>query len=179
MASGWVHETLDLIAFGEIYRFVHQAKDLHSQEAPGLRHRDVGHDWYHDYGKRWSFLDPFPNWLKEEISKTRESRGPYAAEERMVSHAHDYLDRVWDDIPELHRQYWEGFLVWLLYRPQLLETWAGVDVVHGRVPRVIKGEQVWERSNETATEYRQLRRRVSRNRSAVVCGEKIGRGGRI
>jgi hypothetical protein len=134
-----------------------------SQKAPGLRHRDVGNGWYQDYGKRWSFSDPFPEWRKEEISKTRESRGPDVAEERMASDAHDHLDRTWDELPQTHRKYWEGFFVWLLYHPDILESWAHVDVVRGRVLRIINGVQAWEESPETAREYRELRRRASRN----------------
>ena len=63
----------------------------------------------------------------------------------------------------MQRRYWEGFFAWLLYRPDLLETWAGVDVARGRILRVIDGEQTWETSPETGYEYRELRRRVSRH----------------
>lgn len=163
MAAGFVHETLDLISLGRVYRCVHRDKDEHAQRAPGLRHREVGHDWYHSYGTRWNFDDPFPACVKQEIKTVRERCGPEAAEERMASDSHDLLDRTWDGLSKPERHYWEGFFVWLLYRPDLLESWAGVDVLPGRVSRTIDGEVVWENSPETVDEYRGLRRRVSKN----------------
>jgi len=166
MAAGWVHEALDLIVFGRIYRAVHQTKDAYAQQAPGRRHRDVGHEWYQQYGKLWTCSDPFPRWLRDQISAIRRTKGPDAAEERMVSDAHDFLDRRWDELAPMQRRYWGGFFIWLLYRPDLLETWAGVDVGRGRILRVINGEQVWESSPETVCQYRGLRRRVSRHQKS-------------
>ncbi len=163
MAPGFVHETLDLTCFGRVYRHIHKSKDEHAQRAPGLRHRAFGHDWYRRYPQQWNLDDPFPTWLKEEIKNVRDRSGPEAAEERMASDSHDYLDRIWDEMSQPERHYWEGFFVWLLYHPDLLECWAGVDVLRGRISRTIHGESVWENSPETVEEYRSLRRRVSKN----------------
>lgn len=163
MPCGWVHETLDLIVFGTTYRAVHQAKDAHSQLLPGIAHRRVGHEWYQAYGAAWTFAHPFPNSANEEISTIRRRRGPDAAEEQMASVAHDNFDRHWDELSALVREFWEGFFVWLLYRPDLLESWAGVDVLRGRILRTINDEQVWEESAAVCAKYRELRRRVSRN----------------
>jgi hypothetical protein len=173
MAAGFVHEMLDLISLGRVYRHIHKRKDEHAQRAPGLRHREVGHDWYQSYGKRWNFDVPFPPSLMEEMENVRKWFGPDAAEERMASDGHDLLDRTWDGLSKPERLYWEGFFAWLLYRPDLLESWAGVDVLHGHVCRTIGGKVVWEDSPETVGEYSGLRRRVSKNhkhRLRVVLG---------
>jgi len=164
MAAGWVHKTLDLIAFGQIYRHVHQKKDAESQRIPGLRHREVGHSWYWEFQRLWDFSDPFPDWLKDTIQSLKEAEGAGVAEERMVSDAHDYLDRIWDDLPKADKNYWEGFFVWLLYNPEVLEDWAGVDVLSGRIHRIIKSQEIWEDSPETKLEYKRLRRDVSRHK---------------
>ncbi len=163
MPSGWYHQTNDLIAYGRAYPHVHRRKDAFAQKAPGLRHRDVGHEWYQEHGRLWDLSNPFPEWLNDEIRNIGNTRGADAAEERMASDCHDYLDRVWDELTPAERQFREGFFVWLLYHPELLETWAGVDVLRGRIKRTIDGVDVWEDSPETAVEYRKLRRTVSRN----------------
>jgi hypothetical protein len=163
MAAGWVHETIDLIVFGRIYRHVHQKKDAESRRTPGLRHREVDHEFYLRFPKYWDFINPFPDWLNETIRRLKETKGADAAEERMASDAHDYFDRVWDDLPKVDRNYREGFFVWVLYNPQILETWAQVDVVNGRILRMIEGQKVWEDSPETIYQYKRLRRDVSRH----------------
>jgi hypothetical protein len=168
MAAGWVHETLDLIAFGRIYRHVHQKKDAESQRTPGLRHREVGHGWYLDFQKLWDFPDPFPDWLKETIQSLKETEGAGVAEEQMVSDAHDYLDRVWNDLPKAGRNYWEGFFAWLLYNQEGLKDWAGVDVLSGRIHRTIEGQKMWEDSPETTCEYKRLRHDVSRHKKGSL-----------
>jgi hypothetical protein len=42
----------------------------------------------------------------------------------------DYIDRVGDNLQKVERNYSEGFFVWLLYNPKILETWSGVDVLN-------------------------------------------------
>jgi hypothetical protein len=139
------------------------AKDEHAQRLPGLRHREFGHPWYQRFGECWTFYEPFRPLHREEIRAVGEHFGLEAAEERMASDGHDLVDRTWDGLAKPERNYWEGFIVWLLYRPDLLESWAGVDVLRGRVSRMIAGELVWQDSPETVKEYRDLRRRVSKN----------------
>lgn len=163
MPSGWFHQTIALIVSGRTQSHIHHAKDVFSQRTPGLRHRDFGHKWYQEYGRLWDFTDPFPEWLKDEIRNICATCGPDAAEERMASDAHDNLDRVWDELDARERRWAEGLFAWLLYHPDLLETWAGVDVLRGRIKRTIDGEDVWEESPETAIEYRKLLRAVSKN----------------
>ncbi|MBZ5492185.1 MAG: hypothetical protein LAO76_14740 [Acidobacteriia bacterium] len=183
MASGFLHEAFDLIVWGRVYRYIHQAKDRHAQHVPGLRHREKGHEWYQCFGSSWDFENQFPMWRHTEIQKLRERAGPEAAEEMMASDAHDLIDRTWDDLSSTERTYCEGLFVWLIYNPDILYSWAGVDVIHGRISRVIGDELVWEGSPETIIEYRALRRRISKNhkhRLAEVlkqCGDqKAARG---
>lgn len=165
MASGWIHDTLDLIVFGRVYRHVHARKDAYAQHRPGRQHRDLGHEWYLAFGRRWDFNNPFPAVLYAEIDHLRQTQGADVAEERMSSDSHDYLDRIWDDFERLKKLYCEGFFLSLLYDPALLRDWAGVDVLHGKILRRINGCDIWEDSPETVIEYKILRRRVSRNYS--------------
>jgi hypothetical protein len=163
MPSGWVHQTMALIVSGRTNSLIHQVKDAFAQKCPGLRHRIVGHEWYQEYGRLWDFSNPFPEWLNAEIRNICDIRGPDAAEDRMASDGHDLLDRVWDGLTGPERRWAEGFFAWLLYHPEFLETWAGVDVLRGRIKRMIDGKDVWEESPETTVEYRNLRRSVSKN----------------
>lgn len=163
MASGWFHQTLDLIAFGRIYFHVHRDKDAASQKMPGRRHRVVGHEYYQQYGNLWDHDNPFPPCVMEAIQKLKDSKGPGIAEEEMASYAHDHLDRVWDGLPCQVRRYWEGCFVCLLYHPEILAGWAGVDVIQCKIKRTVDGREIWENSAETGEEYRRLRREVSRH----------------
>jgi hypothetical protein len=81
----------------------------------------------------------------------------------MSGDSHDLIDRTWNGLSREARLYWEGFFAWLIYHPDILERWAGVDVVMGRIKRVIDGQVVWEDSPETVAEYKNLRREVSRH----------------
>ena len=168
MAAGWIHDTIDLIAFGRIYRHVHQKKDAHSQSTPGLRHREVDHEWYLRFGKYWDFTDPFPDCLRENIRRLKETKGVDIAEEQMSSDSHDYIDRIWNTLSKVDRNYWEVSFVLLLYNPDILKSWAGVDVLNGKILRMIEGQKVWEDSPETISEYRILRRYVSKNKKRCL-----------
>jgi len=163
MAAGWVHETIDLITYGRAYRHIHQRKDAHSQEIPGLQHRQKDHEWYLNFQKKWDFPNPFPDFLKETIQNLKESFGAETAEERMSSDSHDYIDRHWDSLSKTERNYNEGYFVWLIYHPEILKTRIGLDVIDGKILRTIDGNKVWEDSPDTITDYKRLRRDVSRH----------------
>ena len=152
MPSGWVHATMDLIVFGRPYFDLHKDKDK-AHETLGSKHRIIDHDWYQAFGRVWTLSDPFPEWLGESIQRLADSEGAVRAEEHMVLNAHDYLDRVWDRLSFLERKYWETFFVWLLLNPRILENWAGVDVVNGRIHRVNEGKEMWEAYPEIISEY--------------------------
>lgn len=163
MAAGWFHQTLDLIAYGRIYSKIHRQKDAAAKKIPGRRHREVGHEYYKQYGILWNHENPFPPSILEAIQKLKDSKGSEAAEEMQVAQSHDYLDRVWDDLSKLEREYWEGCFVCLLYHPDVLQSWAKVDVLHGRIHRIQDGKEIWEDAPEIVEEYRRLRREVSRH----------------
>ena len=162
MANGWIHETMDLIVYGRPYRYIHKLKDEESQRKPGRRHREVKHEWYQAFGKLWSFSDPFPDFLKEDIQRLKDVEGADSAEERIVSDAHDYLDRIWDcdELPKPERdwirKYWEGLFAWLLFRPEILKDWAGVDVLNGKIQRFVEGQETWEDAPDIKSEYKRL-----------------------
>lgn len=157
MASGLVHATVDLVAFGRPYLSVHQKKDKAARTL-GSRHRKVDHAWYWQFGISWTFSDPFPDWLRKSIADSANTVGPDHAETQQVIFSHEYLDRVWDNLPRPERKYWEAFMVWLLLNPALLKTWAGVDVREGTIHRVVDGQEIWEPCLELKHLYKQLRR---------------------
>src|SRR5574341_1256180 len=144
MANGWVHDIMGLIVYGRPYHNVNKVKDEESQRKPGRCHREVNHGWYQAFGELWSFPDPLPDFLKEDIQRLKDVKGADIAEERMVSDTHDYLDRIWDcdelTKPERDciKKYWEGLYAWLLFRPEILKDWAGVDVLNGKIQRFIE-----------------------------------------
>lgn len=150
MPSRLVHDVHSVIAFGLPYRHVHAKKDLFSQRAPGIRHREVGHRKYQMFGRTWDFTDPFPANEHQAVKRVLRWKGPAIAEEYMVSLSHDVDDKNWDfdglsrDERTVLRKYWESFCAWLVLNPDVLKAWAGVDVVSGRVHRVIDGVELWE-----------------------------------
>ncbi|MGH8016207.1 MAG: hypothetical protein ACREBV_08455 [Candidatus Zixiibacteriota bacterium] len=155
MPSGWMHATIDLIAFGCPYFDIHKAKDK-AYETLGYKHRAVNHAWYQEFGRLWTFDNPFPIWLKESIQSLGVDRSPEIAEQQMVKLSHDYLDKIWDTLSLENRKYWEGFFVWLLFNPEILKKWAGVDVIFGRIKRQSENQEIWDCVPEIKTEYRRL-----------------------
>jgi hypothetical protein len=83
MPNGWVHAAHDLIAFGKPYLSVHQNKDKAAQIL-GPRHRAVDHDWYWEFGTRWTFADPFPACSRKRIEQVAKTAGPDEAEVQEV-----------------------------------------------------------------------------------------------
>jgi hypothetical protein len=172
-----MHQVQDMIAFGPPYAEIHRAKDAWAQEVPGRGHREVGHEWYQKFGKEWDFSTPFPEPVNQQVRDLGTSEGPDAAEKLQVDLAHDYLDRTWDDLSKECREFWEGFSVWLVYQPDVLKSWAGVDVVGEKIQRSYNGCEVWEDCPGLGQQYKRLRREVSRHhewrlRKALVrCGQ--------
>ncbi len=159
MPNGWVHAAHDLIAFGMPYLSVHQAKD-NAARTLGPRHRMVDHEWYWQFGTSWTFSDPFPTCARSRIEELAKRAGPDEAEVQEAIFSHDYLDRIWDDLPPFQRKYWEGFMVWLILHPAILKSWAGVDVKQGTIHRIVDGQDIWEACAELKPLYRRLRRYV-------------------
>ncbi len=95
----------------------------------------------------------------------------------MAAVSHDYLDRIWDyeglarEERTYTRKYWEAFHVWLVLNPDLLKDWAGVDVLSGRIHRVIDGTETWEDEPEVKSEYRTL---LDRARFLLYLDKELG-----
>lgn len=166
MASRLVHEVHSLVAFGLPYSHIHAKKDAFSQKAPGIRHRQVRYRKYRLFGDTWNFSDPFPAREGHRITRIVRWKGNVKAEEYMVSNAHDFDDRCWDreDLPRTERAavrtYWESLCAWLVLNPDVLRSWAGVDVVTGRIHRIIDGVEVWEDEPALRPAYAALYARV-------------------
>lgn len=155
MPGAWVHAVIDLIAYGRPYFDLHKKKD-DPWKTLGWNHREIGHEWYQAFGKKWSLDEPFPTCLKEQILKVRNVNGSNKAEEQMAHTDHDYIDKIWDDLSDKERRYREGFFIWVLLSPEILKKWAGVDVLESRIQRVIDGHKVWESCPELKSEYERL-----------------------
>jgi hypothetical protein len=150
MASKFVHDVLSLIIFGLPYDEVHARKDSFFQLAPGIIHRKVRHRKYQAYQKTWNMEAPFSHEENRSIKRVLAWKGADIAEKYMASLSHDVQDRVWD-YPEISaneraavRLYWEAFCVWLVLNPDLLKSWAGVDVISGQVCRTVDGISIWQ-----------------------------------
>ncbi len=155
MPNAWVHAAIDLIAYGRPYFDIHKEKDKPS-EILRQRHRKIKHEWYQVFGKKWTFDSPFPNFLKDQILKINQTKGGDKAEEVMAYTDHDYIDKIWDELPKHERKYWEGFFAWVLLNPKILKNWAGVDVSDGKIKRIINDHEVWETCSVLKTEYKRL-----------------------
>jgi hypothetical protein len=105
----------------------------------------------------WNFDEPFPSRLKEYTQIVRDKEGADKAEELQAWVNHDYIDKIWDDLPDAVRKYWEGFFMWVSLSPKILKEWAGVDVLKGRIHRIINDNEVWEDCPELKHEYKRLR----------------------
>lgn len=166
MASGFVHEVQTLIALGRSYPHIHQRKDGPARYRPGLAHRRVRHNWYQSHGTLWHVDNPGSDVALKRLDRVRRVLGPDKADEYIASLAHDQLDVIWDYSELSHserkfaRKYWEAFHVWIVLRPGLLKTWGGVDVLSGRIQRIVDDVEVWENDPEVKREYARLLRRA-------------------
>jgi hypothetical protein len=157
MPNGWVHATVDLIAFSRSYFDLHRQKDRLGRKL-GSGHRKIGHDWYWQFERSWTFSEPFPDSVRRRIARLGQTEGSYAAERAQASIAHDHLDRVWDGLSKEERKYWEGFFLWLLLHPDVLKCWAGVDVMNGSINRLVQGRNLWRPCPTLRDEYARLLR---------------------
>lgn len=156
-----VHATHSLLAFGRPYFDLHGEKDAPSQVL-GAAHRIVNHDWYQaGLAGMWTLDQPFPEWVLRVAATIAEESGGYEAEEYEVWLSHDYLDRVWDGLGMRERRIEEALCCWLVLNPAYILDIGQVDVISGRIHRLIDGEDVWELEPALISEYRRLRRYVA------------------
>jgi hypothetical protein len=172
MPDGWVHAVIDLISYGRPYFDLHKEKDK-AHKILGSNHRIVDHDWYKAYARYWDFKNPFPSWLKESIRILANKEGAEKAEKQMALVDHDYIDRIWDNLSSQEKKYREGFFAWIVFNPEVLKEWAGVDVLYGRIQRLIDGREVWEYCPEVIFEYRRLSKYVKAVKHKDVILQKI------
>lgn len=69
----------------------------------------------------------------------------------------------------MERKYWEGFFGFVLFNPKILKNWAGVNVLDGKIQRIIKNHKVWESCPGLKSEYKRLYNYVK----AVIKNHKI------
>jgi len=158
MASGWVHATMDLMAFGRSYFDLHKYKD-HPWQELGNKHRQVHHDWYNEFGKSWSLDEPFPLIIQ---MRTDAIADPDQAEQFQSWVSHDYLDRVWDTLNSEQRRNFERACKWFLENPEKLNQIYEMDVLNGLIYRVIDGQEVVEHCPQLIQEYRRLCKYVAK-----------------
>ena len=158
MAAGWVHASMDLMAFGRSYFDLHKYKD-HPWKKFGYKHRQIYHDWYNEFGKSWNFNEPFPLIIH---MRTNAIADPDKAEQFQSWTSHDYLDRIWDTLNAERRRNFEFACKWFLENPEELNRVYEIDVFRGLIYRVINGKNVIEYCPELINEYKRLRDYVAK-----------------
>ena len=152
MAAGWVHATVDLMAFGRSYFGLHKYKD-HPWKEFGYKHRKLHHDWYNEFNKSWNLKEPFPPIIH---MRTNAIENPDEAEKFQSWISHDYLDRIWDTLNQKQKQDFELACKWFLENPDELNRIYEIDVFEGLIHRVIDGKNITEHCPELVNEYRRL-----------------------
>lgn len=166
MPQGFIHDALTFVALGNPCAEVHRHKDAAASQRPGLLHRRIRHGWYRAFGRLWDFTAPFPEVVKQRIAKFLTASGPTSAERYMASLGHDLADRVWryDELTHeerrFTRKYWESFWVWVILNPGVLQDWGGVNVISGKIQRLIDGRLIWEDAPDVEHQYQVLKTRA-------------------
>lgn len=132
MPPRWIHETVDLIAFGRSYWRLHQWKDAPAREC-GVEHRRRRHGWYQRFPRDWDHAEPFPSLVLHQIGEVGRRRGAERAEEFQAFITHDYLDRIWDELKHIEREQVAAELREALLDTEWLLSVAGVDTATGRI----------------------------------------------
>lgn len=158
MAAGWVHATMDLMAFGRSYFDLHKYKDYPWKEL-SFKHRKVHHDWYNEFGKSWNFEEPFPSVIQTITDSIIDDD---EAEKFQSWVSHDYLDRIWDTLNKNQRRNVEIQCKYFLENPEELNRVYQIDVIQGLIYRVINGEDVIENCPQLIEEYKRLRKYVAK-----------------
>jgi hypothetical protein len=162
MPPGFVHAAQTLFSYGRTYFDEHQAKDAPARVL-GPEHRAVNHEWYHAYGTAWDFDRPVPDWLGPLIERFADQYGDDAAEiYQAIYFSHDFADRLNDGAAPVDQKLSAAFHIFLLWHPEVIESKFHVDVIMGRIHRVVDGQEIWEESPETVLDYERLRKYVEK-----------------
>ena len=110
MPPGWIHETIDMIAWGRVYWSVHRRKDRFWPEL-GTKHRIREHDFYQKGRtliKQGVPIEEVLNWMyqyaKERTkSEWKEGLPADVIEARQAGMAHECWDLLWDDFTSAER----------------------------------------------------------------------------
>ena len=124
MPPGWIHETIDMIAWGRVYWSVHSRKDKFWQEL-GTRHRIKEHDLYQEGRaliKRGVPIEEVLNWMYEYAKKRTKSEWKQGLtadviEAHQAELAHECWDLLWDDFTSAERLGIAGALRDVVLRP--------------------------------------------------------------
>lgn len=152
MAAGWVHATVDLMAFGRPYFDLHKYKD-HPWKELGYKHRQRYHHWYNEFGKKWDFKEPFPLIVH---MRTNAFGDPDRAEKYQSWVSHDYLDKIWDTLNRAQRRDFELACKGFLENPEELNRVYEIDVFRGLIYRVVDGKDIVESCPQLIGEYQRL-----------------------
>lgn len=162
MPRGWVHCVVDLIVFGRTYPEIHKRKDEPYKNL-GIKHRIERHGLY-QFCKKHN--EPFENllpFLVECFEDLKNSQGGDKSEEAQVNAAHEFFDYLWDEFSADERKYFEGLFAWITLHPEVLLNKFGVDVIRGRIKRVLEdGREIWEDAPEVIQQYDKLRKEVEK-----------------
>jgi hypothetical protein len=162
MPETYVHAIESFLAFGRSYFSKHQEKDA-PYEALGREHRSINHEWYQLFGASWDFEHPIPDWIARVTEQLGNDFGDEEAETyQAVYLAHDFTDRLHDRDSPADRRLSIPAHIFVILHPEILESKFGVDVIEGRIHRLIDGQEIWESSPETIRDYERLRSYVDR-----------------
>src|SRR5262249_6849424 len=128
------------------------------------------HRVYQKYGTLWTFDTLSVDITSAALIRIARWKGGCLAERYQVSVAHDIDDRVWDydnisfaERP-FRRKCLEVCCAWLVLNPSALKAFAQVDVLGGRIHRLIDGVDVWEDDPELPKAFARLVADVQRVR---------------
>jgi hypothetical protein len=95
------------------------------------------------FGTLWKFEHPTPEWIERGIEQIASEQGDEAAEiYQAIFLSHDYLDRLQDGASRIKQKVCAARCIFLLWHPEILKSKFGVDVIRGRIHRVIDGRDV-------------------------------------
>lgn len=125
MPPGWIHETIDMIAWGRVYWSVHNDKDRYWREL-GTKHRIMEHPLYQKglaCVRGGMPLEQVLNFMYDQAKERTQAdwgkRLPAdLIEARQAGMAHDCWDLLWDDFTPAERRGIAGAFMDVVLRPE-------------------------------------------------------------